>query len=71
MTPEQFNSIYSVGDKFKYYSISGSPVFQEVESRSEAWELGHGEVVVKVTGRSGGVSIGHLVEIQPSNTRRE
>jgi len=34
---------------------------------SEAWELGHGEVVCKVVGRSGGVAISHLDTISPGS----
>lgn len=63
MTPEEFDKKYPIGTKFKYYPISGSPEFDEVETRSIAWALGHGAVVVKVTGRAGGVSISHLVQV--------
>ena len=32
----------------------------KTEIISNTWELGHGEIVCKVKGRSGGVSIKHL-----------
>lgn len=32
----------------------------KTEITSEAWKLGHGELVCKVKGKSGGVSIKHL-----------
>jgi hypothetical protein len=32
----------------------------QTKTRSEAWALGHGAVVVKVEGRAGGVDITHL-----------
>jgi len=63
MEPEKFDELYPIGTKFKYYPIFGSPEFEEVETRSIAWALGHGEVVVKVTGRTSGVCISHLVQI--------
>ncbi len=31
---------------------------------SEPWDLGHGETVCKIEGKSGGVSIKHLEEIK-------
>ena len=34
---------------------------------SEAWELGHGEVVCNVVGKSGGVAISHLEKITPGS----
>lgn len=34
---------------------------------SEPWELGHGDVVCKVEGKSGGVSISHLDPITPGS----
>jgi predicted aconitase len=32
-----------------------------------AWELGHGEVVCNVVGKSGGVAISHLEKITPGS----
>lgn len=60
MTAEQFNQKYPIGTAFKYYPIKGLPDFDETATRSEAWALGHGDVVVKVEGRTGGVLIEHL-----------
>lgn len=41
--------------------------FEETVIRSEPWLLGHGAAVVKVEGRSGGVSIKHVfpLNIEP------
>ena len=62
-TAEQFNTAWPVGSAFMYHSRKdGSGV--AVTTRSEAWTLGHGSVVVSVTGISGGVDITHL---KPAN----
>lgn len=63
MDAEQFNSLHPVGTRFRYYSVAGSKDFVETKTRSECWELGDGHPVVLVDGRSGGVSIFHLVKI--------
>ena len=57
-----FNQLFEVGSSFKYYAIKNSPGFTWVNTRSEAWELGHGEPVVKISGCAGCVSISHLKE---------
>lgn len=59
-TEEEFNLLYPVGSKFRYYPIKGRDEYREVETRSTAWKLGCSEVVVAVTGIAGGVSIRHL-----------
>jgi hypothetical protein len=61
MDAAEFNSKYPVGTFCKYYPITDGDDFIETATRSEAWELGHGEAVVKVEGRSGGVCISNLV----------
>lgn len=49
-----------IGQKVKYFPLlSNKSEFTEHEVRSECWEV-CGEQVVKVTGKSGGVSIKHL-----------
>jgi hypothetical protein len=57
MTAEEFNSKYPVGTKVIYHPIIGEQAGTETKTRSEAWELGHGEAVVKVSGKPGGVSL--------------
>jgi hypothetical protein len=59
---ESFNKTHKVGTKFNYYPILGRSKKEPVESRSQAWEM-CGSVVVKVTGRTGGVDIDHLVVV--------
>lgn len=60
MTAEDASNMFPVGTKVKYYPILDENHYEESEIRSEAWELGHGELVVKIKGRTGGVSVSHL-----------
>ena len=61
MNAQQFSEQFPAGTKVKFFPIAGNPEFEETEIRSEAWELGHGAVVVKVKGRSGCVSVDHII----------
>lgn len=53
-----------IGTPVTYWDVitdEGEKLFPlETEITSEPWELGHGETVCKVQGKSGGVSIKHL-----------
>lgn len=52
-----------VGREVWYYSyIDGDKHSEPMKTviRSEAWRLGHGELVCKIKGVSGGVSLRHL-----------
>jgi len=60
MKASEWNELYPVGTPVLYYPILGEPESEETKTRSEAWELGHGEPVVKVEGRAGGVCLEHL-----------
>ena len=62
MSAAIWNSKNKVGDKFIYQSVKGVTPLVDVVTRSEAWDLGHGDTVVKVTGVTGGVCVGHLVK---------
>jgi hypothetical protein len=62
MNAEKFNELHAIGTSFRYYSIAGSKEFIETKTRSECWELGDGHPVVLIEGRTGGVSIHHLVK---------
>ena len=61
LTPEAFSTRYPVGTPCRYYPIAGEREHLKTKTRSEAWALGHGAVVVKVEGKAGGVDINHLV----------
>jgi hypothetical protein len=60
ITLEQAAERFPVGAKVKFYPVSGEAKFQEAEVRSEPWALGHGQVVLKITGITGGVCVEHL-----------
>jgi hypothetical protein len=63
MTAQQFNEKYPIGTPFTYFSIKGMPsTAKDVETTSDAWEIGGGDAIVKVSGVSGGVSVEHLEE---------
>jgi hypothetical protein len=52
-----------VGTRVTYYPIMPPEPFEPgiiTTVRSEPWRLGHGAIVVKVNGRSGGVLVSHL-----------
>jgi len=61
MTADDWNNAYPVGTKVRYYPVSDEPHHEETRTRSKAWTLGSGHVVVAVEGRPGGVSIQHLL----------
>ncbi|WP_179038474.1 hypothetical protein [Limnobaculum xujianqingii] len=64
VTAARFNERFPVGSLFHYYPMMGIPDYEEVITRSEAWELGHGAAVVSVIGRAGGLSVDHLEPIK-------
>ena len=47
---------YPVGTPVRYYPIAGSKECVDSVVRSEPWELGHGAIVIKIEGKTGGVS---------------
>ena len=51
---------FPVGTKVKFFPIAREPQFELSEIRSECWALGHGQVVVAINGRAGGVAVEHL-----------
>jgi hypothetical protein len=55
---------FPLGRRVRFYPVAGRPEREETRIRSVPWRLGHGEIVVKVDGRAGGVSIGHLELIE-------
>ncbi len=46
---------FPIGTHVRYFSILGRPEFEPAVVRSEPWALGHGAIVVSITGRAGGV----------------
>lgn len=49
-----------IGRAVRYFPIDGEPEFVTSVITSQPWALGHGEIVTKIAGRRGGVSISHL-----------
>lgn len=63
LTAFEFNEKYPVGTPVTYYPVlpMGDGFLPLItQTRTPAWELGHGEPVVSVTGRAGGVSLRHV-----------
>lgn len=67
-TAESWNAAYPVGTTVRYW-----PVYPPLEgippvittTRSEAWTIGDGSVVVSVVGHSGGVCLSHIEPVSP------
>lgn len=72
-TAEQWNALFPVGTPVRYWPVyppvEGIPPV-DTKTRSEAWALGDGSVVVKVEGRTGGVHLSH-VEVTKSEEQGE
>lgn len=61
MSIEDARSAYPLGTPVRYFPASDSRSFVRATVRSEPWSLGHGAVVIKITGRTGGVAVEHLM----------
>lgn len=62
-TAESWNADHPIGTRVRYWPIwPPSDGFPSVESetRSEAWALGDGSVVVLIAGKSGGIHLSHI-----------
>jgi hypothetical protein len=63
MTETAWNAAYPVGTAVRYWPIwppvDGLPPV-DTKTRSEAWTLGSGDVVVLIEGKSGGVHLSHI-----------
>lgn len=58
-----FNQRYPVGTQFHYYLTPGVSERETVVTRSEAWHMRSGRLVVRVEGKMGGISVNHLEPI--------
>lgn len=60
---KRWNELYPVGTPVRYWPVlpptRSAPPF-DTTTRSEAWTLGSGDVVVLVVGRTGGVRLSHV-----------
>lgn len=57
MKAAEFNRICPVGTPVNYHPIIGEADCKPMVVDSEAWELGSGQTVVSLQGKSGGVSL--------------
>ena len=54
---------FPIGIKVRFWPVAGEQTYEDCEIRSEPWALGHGAIVIKVTGRAGGVLVDHLARL--------
>ena len=52
MTPQEWNDTYPIGQPIALTEDDGSLTY--TQTRSKAWELGNGQAVINVDGKSGG-----------------
>jgi hypothetical protein len=64
MTVDEAILAFPVGQKVAFMPVTGQPFAEEAFVRSEPWLLGHGKVVLKITGRAGGVLVDNLVALK-------
>jgi hypothetical protein len=63
MTAELWNAYYPVGTVVLFEPALGHGEYERRATRSAAWTLGHGEVVVSLEGRAGGCSVEHMAPV--------
>ncbi len=62
-TADLWDSYYPVGTPVDYFPTAGRPFSRRSRTRSEAWDMGHGDTMVKIEGQAGGVRVHHLVVV--------
>jgi len=62
-TAADWNRRFPVGTPVRYFPARNRFDHLETQTRSDAWTLGGGDAVVLVEGRSGGVSLDHLIVV--------
>ena len=60
LTAKTFNQRFPVGSRFLYYPTPGMPEREIVITRSEAWHMRNGRLVVRVEGKLGGISVSRM-----------
>lgn len=67
-TADVWNSEHPVGTAVRYWPIlppiSSAPPIDTI-TRTPAWALGNGVIVVSIVGKTGGVSLSHIEVLQP------
>ena len=64
MTADAFNAAYPVGTSVRYWPMVREGEGRLGETRSVAWTLGSGDVIVKVSGYAGGIILTHVEVIK-------
>lgn len=70
LSVEEFNRLCPIGTEVVYYPVLGDKKSERTVTRSEAWELASGHVVVKIKGRTGGVAIANLIIFNTEEEKR-
>lgn len=66
MNADEWNAKYPPGTHVKYTPVLGEEMGAVTSrTRSEAWTLGHGDAVVAIEGRAGGVLLEALTVLEP------
>lgn len=60
LTAKTFNQRFPVGSSFLYHPTPGMPERETVITRSEAWHMRNGRLVVRVEGKIGGISVSRM-----------
>ncbi|WP_051644633.1 hypothetical protein [Labrenzia sp. DG1229] len=63
MSLAQAEREFPLGTKVRYFPLAGSKNYSDHTIRSQPWELGHGQVVVLITFKSGCVAVEHLQKV--------
>ncbi|EMF8441104.1 TPA: hypothetical protein ACOEEB_003664 [Enterobacter asburiae] len=60
MTAKAFNQRFPVGSRFWYHLVPGMSERETVITRSTAWHMRNGRLVVRVEGKIGGISVSKM-----------
>ena len=70
MTAEEWNGMYPPGTLVRYFPIKGHlDEYEDLLTRSEAWDLCHGEPVVKLQSKAGGCCLSHITPLEEPTPR--
>ncbi len=61
MSIEDARTEFPLGTRVRYFPRADRPSFVHAVVRSRPWALGHGDVVVNITGWVGGAAVNHLL----------
>lgn len=55
-----FEAALPIGKAVRYYPVDGEVEFVTSIIASKPWALGHGDIIIKIAGKTGGVLVSHL-----------